>query len=148
MSATQKYAAAILRAGCLAALAVGCGSSTSSGAAGSLSPASPPAATLMAGWEHQFELDWQVTPEDGGTQRIQGYLVNRNGRRAEPVRVLVQAIDASGAAVGRHITWIPGGVGGFGRSYFEVRHLPSTDRFVVTVWDYSVGREPSSGSSQ
>jgi hypothetical protein len=42
----------------------------------------------------------------------------------------------------------PGGVPGFGLSYFEVRHLPSADRFVVTMWDYSVGREPSSGSAQ
>jgi hypothetical protein len=98
----------------------------------------------FAGWQQKFDLDWQVKPEPGGTQRIQGYLVSLYGRNAEPVRVLVQALDGSGAAVGHRIVWIPGGVSGFGRAYFDVQHLPSADHFLVSVWDYSLGREPSS----
>ena len=129
-------------AGCLAVLVAGCGTATSGGAS-HISP-STTTTTLMTGWQQKFDLDWQVKPEPGGTQRIQGYLVSRYGRNAEPVRVLVQALDGSGAAVGHRIVWIPGGVSGFGRAYFEVRHLPSADHFLVSVWDYSLGREPSS----
>jgi hypothetical protein len=140
MNTVQKYrvAAAGLAAGCLAVLLAGCGTATSGGTN------DPSITTLMAGWQQKFDLDWQVKPEPGGTQRIQGYLTSRYGRSAEPVRVLVQALDRSGAGVGHRIAWVPGGVPGFGRSYFEVRHLPSADHFLVSVWDYSLGREPSS----
>jgi hypothetical protein len=140
MNSVQKYrvAAAGLAAGCLAVLLAGCGTATSGGTN------DPSITTLMAGWQQKFDLDWQVKPEPGGTQRIQGYLTSRYGRSAEPVRVLVQALDGSGAGVGHRIAWVPGGVPGFGRSYFEVRHLPSADHFLVSVWDYSLGREPSS----
>ena len=140
MSSVQKYRVAVasLAAGCLAVLLAGCGTATSGGTSG------PSITTLMGGWQQKFDLDWQVTPEPGGTQRIQGYLTSRYGRSAEPVRVLVQALDGSGAGVGRRIVWVPGGVPGFGRSYFEIRHLSSADHFLVSVWDYSLGKEPSS----
>jgi hypothetical protein len=41
----------------------------------------------------------------------------------------------------RHFTldWTvePGGVGGFGHTYFEVPHLAPADKYRVTVWDYT-----------
>jgi len=40
--------------------------------------------------------------------------------------------------LGERIEWIPGGVSGFGRAYFEIPHLPAADRYLVTVWDYSI----------
>jgi hypothetical protein len=100
-------------------------------------------ATLTPGWEQKFELDWQVNVEPSGTQRIRGYLVSHDGRTAYEARVLVQTVDVSGAVVGRQIAWVPGGVPAFGRSYFEVPHLSSADHYLVTVWDYSVGKQPS-----
>jgi hypothetical protein len=138
----QRVAVARLAAGCLSLLVTGCGSATSGGLANGTSPA-PSVTTLMAGWQEKFDVDWQATPEPGGTQRIQGYVVSRYGRGAEPVRVLVQALDASGAAVGYRIAWVPGGVPGFGRAYFDVA-VPAADHYQVSVWDYSLVREPSS----
>jgi hypothetical protein len=99
--------------------------------------------TLMPGWEQKFQIDWQVNAEPGGTQRIQGYLVSHYGHSAYEARVLVRTVDVSGAVIGRRIAWVPGGVPGFGRSYFDVPHLSSADHYLVTVWDYSLGKEPS-----
>jgi len=104
-------------------LVAGCGTATSGAAARGVSPSTT---TLMAGWQQKFELDWQAKPGPDGTQRIQGYIVSRHGHSAEPVRVLVQVLDASGAAMDYRIAWIPGGVPGFGRAYFEVAHQPSS----------------------
>jgi hypothetical protein len=92
----------------------------------------------MAGWEQKFALEWTVAPEPGGAQRIQGYVVSRYGQHAEPFRVLGRALDGSGAVVGQRIVWVPSGVPGFGRAYFSIPRLPAADRYVVTVWDYTI----------
>ena len=96
-------------------------------ASGYLTP-SESTTTLMLGWEHWFTLDWSVEREPGGADRVRGY-VN--------VRLLAQALDPSGAVVGPRIAWVPGGVGGFGRAYFEIPHLPAADHYRVSVWDFS-----------
>ena len=93
--------------------------------------------TLMAGWERHFTLDWTVEPEQGGTRRLRGYVYSQHGEFAERVRLLAQALDPSGEVVGQRIQWVPGGVGGFGRAYFEIPHLPPADKHRVTVWDYA-----------
>jgi hypothetical protein len=93
--------------------------------------------TLMAGWDHWFSLEWSLKREPGGTNRITGHITNQYGEASESVRLLAQALDASGAVVGQRIAYVPEGVGGFGRRYFEVRRLPVADRYQVTVWDYS-----------
>src|SRR4029434_4152281 len=80
-------------AGCLAVLVAGCGTATSGGAS-HISP-STTTTTLMTGWQQKFDLDWQVKPEPGGTQRIQGYVVSRYGRKARPGRVLRHALCGS-----------------------------------------------------
>jgi len=69
--------------------------------------------TLMLGWEHWFKLDWSVESDPGGGRRIRGYVTNTSGEAAEPLRLLAQALDASGAVVGQQIAWVPEGVGGF-----------------------------------
>jgi len=91
----------------------------------------------MQGWDHWFKLDWAVEPEPGGDKRIRGYITNEYGEPAQPLRLLAQALDASGGVVGQRIAWVPEGVGGFARAYFEVSHLPAADHYRVTVWDYS-----------
>jgi len=93
--------------------------------------------TLMQGWDHWFKLDWSVESEPDGAKRIRGYITNEHGEAAEPVRLLAQALDASDAVVGQRIAWIPEGVGGFERAYFEISHLPAADHYRVSVWDYS-----------
>jgi hypothetical protein len=112
------------------------------GTASSEVTSSGAASTLMPGWERKFHLDWEVGAEPGGTERIRGYLVSDYGRAAYTARVLVQTVDASGAVVDRRIATIPGGVAGLGRSYFEVAHLSPSHHYLVTVWDYTLGREP------
>jgi len=63
--------------------------------------------------------------------------LRKNRQAAEPLRLLAQALDASGAVVGQRIAWVPEGVGGYERAYFEIRHLPAAEHYRVSVWDYS-----------
>ena len=76
-----------------------------------------------------------MEPEKGDTRRISGHVSGQHGEYAEPVRVLAQALDASGAVTGPRIVWVPGGDGGFGRGYFEIPDSPPADNYRVTVWD-------------
>jgi len=92
--------------------------------------------TLMPGWERYFALQWTAEPERGASRRLDGYVVNRYGEYAADLRLLVQALDASGAVVDQRIVWVSSGVGGFGRTYFDVRSLPAADHYQVFVWDY------------
>src|SRR3989442_4878293 len=104
------------------------------------SPAITPSAsttTLMQGWDHWFKLEWSFEREARGETRIRGYITNEHGEAAEPLRLLAQALDASGAVIGQKIAWVPEGVGGFERAYFEISHLPAADHYRVSVWDYS-----------
>lgn len=94
--------------------------------------------TLTAGWERHFTLEWTVAPTRGGARRLTGYVTSRHGANAEPVRLLTQALDASGALVGQRIEFVPGGVGGFQRAYFEVEDLPPANQYRVSVWDYTL----------
>jgi len=50
---------------------------------------------------------------------------------------MAQALDPMGAVVGQRIAYVPGGVGGLGRSYFEVPSLPVAENYRVSVWDYT-----------
>jgi hypothetical protein len=121
------------------AIVVAAGCSVVAGTSGTsqLSP-SLSVTTLMPGWDRKFALDWQATPESGGTQRVHGHLVSTYGRTAEPVRLLVQGLDTSGALVDQRIAWVPGGVGALGSAYFEILHLPAADHYRMTIWDYSI----------
>jgi hypothetical protein len=98
---------------------------------------SPSTTTLMSGWEQRFKLEWTVATEPGRGSRLHGYITSQYGEHAEPVRLLVQAVDASGAVVDRRIWSIPGGVNGFQRAYFEVSDLPAAHTYRVFVWDYT-----------
>jgi len=134
MPTTRTIAVAALVAG-LFAVVLACGIATDGAAADKVPPS---VTTLMAGWEQKFILEWAVAAEPEGTRRIRGYVVSRYGQRAEPMRVLGRALDRAGDVLGERIEWIPGGVSGFGRAYFEIPHLPTADRYLVTVWDYTI----------
>jgi hypothetical protein len=101
--------------------------------------------TLVAGWEHRFSLDWSVESEPGPTRRVRGYITSQYGESAEPVRMLAQALDSSGAIIGQRIEWVVGGVSGFQRAYFEVAQLPPAAAYRVSVWDYTLLQNPGSG---
>jgi len=103
--------------------------------------ASPPltstATTLMSGWEQHFTVEWAAGQGQNGLRRVSGYVYNRHGEFATSLRVLAQALDPSGAVVGQRIAFVPGGVNGFGRVYFEVPNLPAANNYRVSVWDYT-----------
>src|SRR5206468_12456727 len=72
--------------------------------------------TLMQGWEHWFKLEWSTEREPGGEARIRGYITNEYGEAAEPLRLLGQALDKSGAIAGQQMVSVPGGGGGHERA--------------------------------
>jgi hypothetical protein len=98
----------------------------------------PDVTTMTSGWEQHFNLEWTVESPSDGRRRLKGYITSRQGGHAEPVRLLVQGRDASGAVVERRIWTIPGGVGGGQRAYFEIPDLPPAHEYRVFVWDYSL----------
>src|SRR5882724_4912867 len=65
-----------------------------------------------------------TTEQSQSSRKVSGYVYNRHGEFATHLRVLAQAVDAGGAVIGQRIAFVPGGVGGFGRAYFEVPNLP------------------------
>ena len=122
---------AVVRVGVLAVVLAGCAAVTMEYPKpyGSMT-------TLIPGWERYFTLQWSAEPEHHGSRRLDGYVSNRYGEYAADVRLLVQARDASDAIVDQRIVWVPAGVGGFGRAYFDAGHLPPADHYQVFVWDY------------
>jgi hypothetical protein len=93
--------------------------------------------TLMYGWENYFSIEWVAAQGRNGTQRVTGYVYNRKGEYALDLRVMAQAVDASGTVVGQRIAFVPGGVGGSGRAYFEVPNLPVASTYRVSVYDFT-----------
>ena len=128
----------LMRLGLIAATLTACGTASSY-----LTP-SGSTTTLMAGWERHFAIDWTVEPEQDGGRRIRGYVTSKYGEYAEPLRLLAQALDPSGGVIGQRIVWVPGGVNGFQRAYFEVPHMPPAAQYRVSVWDYSLHQSPRS----
>jgi hypothetical protein len=105
-------------------------------------PSSTGYTTLMAGWEHHFTVEWAAAEQSPTARKVSGYVYNQNGEFATSLRVLAQALDPTGAVVGQRVAYVPGGVGGFGRAYFEVPNLPATASYRVSVWDYTWFQAP------
>jgi hypothetical protein len=117
--------------GLIAVVTAACGTTSRS-----LTP-SASITTLMAGWERHFTLEWTIESEPGGGRALRCYVYNGHGDPVKEVRLLALAFDPSGAVVGQSIVWVPAGIGGFGRAYFEVSHLPLADTYKVSVWAYT-----------
>ena len=96
----------------------------------------------MAGWEHHFTIDWAAAEQSPNARKVSGYVYNQNSEFATSLRVLAQALDPRGAVVGQRVAYVPGGVGGFGRAYFEVPNLPMAENYRVSVWDYTWFQAP------
>jgi len=122
----------VLGLGLVAVTAPGCGFT-----AQYLTPP-PSTATLMAGWERRFSLDWTVTPAPDGSSQVAGYVNSLDGERAMSLRVMARAVDSQGHVLGQQIAWVPEGVQGFSRAYFVVPRLPQAESYVVTVWDFTL----------
>lgn len=117
----------------IAAMASGCASFGT----GAEPPLSVTENTLMYGWENYFSFEWAALQGRNGTQRVTGYVYNRKGEYALDLRVMAQAVDAAGTVVGQRIAFVPGGVGGLGRAYFEVPNLPVASTYRLSVYDFT-----------
>jgi hypothetical protein len=117
---------------------------TMSAACASYGPSPSTTTTLMSGWEHHFSIDWTAAEQSQSSRKVSGYVYNHNGEYATHLRVLAQAIDPTGAVVGNRIAYVPGGVGGGGRAYFEVPNLPVAQSYRVSIWDYTWFQAPGS----
>jgi hypothetical protein len=107
------------------------------GQAAELAPSASTTTTVPGAAERWFKFQWSVEP-GRGSRRIAGYVCNTYGQPVSQVRLLGQALDQSGALVGQRLVWVPGGISGFSRAYFEIDRLPDADHYRVTVWSFDV----------
>jgi hypothetical protein len=117
---------------------------TTSTACATYGPSPSTTTTLMSGWEYHFSIDWTAVEQSQSSRKVSGYIYSNHGERATHLRVLAQAIDPAGAVVSHRIAYVPGGVGGFGRVYFEVPNLPVAQSYRVSIWDYTWFQAPGS----
>ena len=101
------------------------------------------ATTLMAGWEQHFSIEWAAVEQGSTARTVRGYVSSQHGEFATSLRVLAQAVDSGGDVVGQQIAYVRGGIGGFGRGYFEVPNLPVSPNYRVSVWDYDWLQAPN-----
>ena len=97
--------------------------------------------SLNPAWQNWFRFDYAVDEDKAGKRRISGYPQNNYGEAAHDIRILLQALDKSGAIVAQQITW-GSFVPGLSRSYFELRNVPAADQYRLSVWDFTFDQAP------
>jgi hypothetical protein len=85
-----------------------------------------------------LRLEWTATEDRRGRPIVTGYVYNlRGGSYATSVRLLVEALDASGATVGSTSGWLFGDVPPSDRSYFEIKAPPRAASYRVSIQTFS-----------
>ena len=85
-----------------------------------------------------LRLEWTASEDRRGRPVVSGYIYNlRGGTYATSVRLLVEALDASGATVGSTAGFVFGDVPPSDRSYFEIKAPPRAASYRVTVQTFS-----------
>lgn len=106
-----------VRRGVVAALALLVALPALSACAGPSGPLEP----MVLGWEQIFRLEWEVA-QRGGRPVVRGYLTNDSPYTVTQVRLLVEALGATGAVTAQEVSWIGADIlTPFNRTYFEVR---------------------------
>jgi len=97
-----------------------------------------PASAVMSpsGIDPRLRLDWEVTQTRNGRPVITGYIYNDYMRAAINVRLLVEALDASGQVIDRAYGFVPGVVPVFNRNYFDVRLKTAGASYRITVTSF------------
>src|SRR5919198_477101 len=108
-----------------AAIATGLLAVAALGAACATASVTPSASvtTLQPAWPKYFRLEWSA--DGSGSRPVTGYLSNVSGTPADNVRILAQALDASGSVIGQRIVWVPGMLPGYDRTYLRIDGLPA-----------------------
>ena len=104
----------------------------------------PSAATTTANpvWQSYFRVDYNVATR-GERRTVDGYVNNTYGAPMGSVQLLVQGLDTANNVVAQRLVQVPGIIGPFGRSYFEVRNLPPAEQYRVTVWAFDRIESPT-----
>ena len=99
----------------------------------SFAPAPVIAISSPSGIDPRLRLEWEAAEGQGGRPIITGYVYNDHGRQAINVRLLAEALDASGQVVDRAIGFVPGNVPASNRSYFSVPLKTAGAGYRITV---------------
>jgi hypothetical protein len=100
---------------------------------------------LVAGWEHIFKVDWEVS-EHRGRPVLSGHLENGSPYTLTQIRLLVEGLDEAGGIVSQRIVWVPiGTLMPFGRTYYEAPVPGRHAKYQVRV--FSFDRIETDGSS-
>ena len=88
--------------------------------------------------EQDLRLDWTAGEDRRGRPVVTGYIYNqRAGSYATSLRLLVEALDASGQVVGSTSGLVFGDVPPSDRSYFEVKAPAKAASYRVTIQAFS-----------
>jgi hypothetical protein len=68
----------------------------------------------------RFQVTWETAQTKKGSPLIAGYVQNTRPNGAANIRVQVETLDAQGQVVATASALVPGYVGGFSRTSFEV----------------------------
>jgi hypothetical protein len=85
-----------------------------------------------------LRLEWAGAEDRRGRPLVSGYVYNqRPGSYATSMRLLVEALDASGQVVGSTSGFVLGDVPPSSRSYFEIRAPAKAASYRVTIQSFS-----------
>ncbi len=135
--------AAAVRAALLGTLACGLAAAGCGPGAAGVMPSASVVSTVPS-WENWFAVDSRAVLGVAGTASIEGYVYNKYGRGATDVRLLAQALDASGQVIDQRLQWLPGGIPQLGRAYFAITDLPAAPAYRVSVWSWDFVQTPGS----
>jgi hypothetical protein len=118
-------------------VAFGTGACAGAGQYG-MSPSASVTTTMPGFTENWFKLEWEVSPDAGQTNRVDGYVYNNYGRPAAFMRLLVQSFDGADNLIDQRLLWVGSPVPPLSNSYFSARRLPAADHYRVSVWSYTI----------
>jgi len=97
------------------------------------SAAPPVGAQVPPTYASYLRVDFGVEPAKGGRTKISGYVYNSWDKWATDVRLLVEALDASGQPLGSTSVSVYGKVPPGNRSYFDAPLMATGASYRVTV---------------
>ena len=85
----------------------------------------------------RFQVTWETAQTKKGSPLIAGYVQNTRPNGAANIRVQVETLDAQGQVIATASALVPGYVGGFSRTSFEVPLEKTGIGYRVTIlsWD-------------
>jgi hypothetical protein len=91
----------------------------------------------VASSDGRFQVTWEIAQTRKGSPLIAGYIKNTRGNGAANIRVRVDTLDAQGQVIATATGLVPGYVGGFGSTFFEVPLEKTGIEYRVSIigWD-------------